>query len=220
MNVVAHLSGQSCHQLPRNLCQESISGSQDPILSGLPYVVIFFTAFFSGIWSDKLINRAFVPATVVRKIMQGVGTFWSFQSGESARCFCRVRFSQNPDFDARKLNPVSRLCFFCFPSEKLNFNSAPAACFRNHHSCGNDDRNGVFEMQSLGAGHQHAGHRSGLLRLPVQRARRQSPRRGAQVPRLQLSPNPLGQGAVVSFVGCRAQDGCAESTSPRQYCLL
>ena len=46
---------------------------QDPILSGLPYVVIFFTAFFSGIWADKLINRAYVSATIVRKIMQGVG---------------------------------------------------------------------------------------------------------------------------------------------------
>ena len=51
----------------------SICLTQDPILSGLPYVVIFFTAFFSGIWADKLINRAFVPATIVRKIMQGVG---------------------------------------------------------------------------------------------------------------------------------------------------
>ena len=51
----------------------NIRFTQDPILSGLPYVVIFFTAFFSGIWADKLINRAFVPATIVRKIMQGVG---------------------------------------------------------------------------------------------------------------------------------------------------
>ena len=51
---------------------------QDPILSGLPYIVIFFTAFFSGLWADKLINRAFVPARIVRKIMQGVGRSLAF----------------------------------------------------------------------------------------------------------------------------------------------